>query len=125
VSIHLGNKLRRLRVENEITIRDLSRKIGLTEAAISQIENNKRTPSISSIIKIADFFVVSIDYLVSKRASLIFSDYFHDKEFAFIFSVYAQMTKKQKEELKRYLLFIRSSDKINLNCHDREECSRE
>lgn len=38
-----------------------------TAAAISQFENGKRTPEISALIDFADFFKVSLDYLLDRK----------------------------------------------------------
>lgn len=59
-----GEKIRYLRTKNNITSKELSKILDISESSISLYENGKRTPSIELIIKIADFFKVSTDFLL-------------------------------------------------------------
>ena len=60
----LGEKLRTLRTQYGLTIRELASELGITYGYITQIELDKRTPSAKVILKIADFFEVSADQLM-------------------------------------------------------------
>jgi transcriptional regulator with XRE-family HTH domain len=61
----LGAKLRYLRTRGDWTQLDVSRELGLAaHAHISYLEGNRKEPSIDLLLKIADFFGVSIDYLL-------------------------------------------------------------
>lgn len=42
-----------------------------TDAAVGMWENNKRTPDLKTLWKLADLFGVSIDYLVGRGAESI------------------------------------------------------
>ncbi len=53
-----------LRQENEIGQVELAQKLGVSRGIISLWENGLREPNMSSLIAIAKFFNVSIDYLV-------------------------------------------------------------
>lgn len=57
-------KLKTLREQNNLTQRSLAEKINVTHGAIGNWEMGKRDPDISTLVKIADYFGVSIDYLV-------------------------------------------------------------
>ena len=59
--------LKELRKELNITQKDLAKKLDLTQATISDWEVSKVEPSIEWLIRIADFFNVSIDYLVGRE----------------------------------------------------------
>lgn len=59
-----GQNLEKLRLAKKISKRELSKKIGVTEATISYYESGKRSPSSENLIKISDFFKVSIDVLL-------------------------------------------------------------
>ena len=56
--------IRYLRIKNKLSSKDLSRILNISESSISLYESGKRMPSISLIIKIADYFNVSTDYLL-------------------------------------------------------------
>ena len=55
-----------LRKEAKITQADLAEKIGISRAALSLYEIEKREPDFETIEKIADFFEVSTDYLFGR-----------------------------------------------------------
>lgn len=56
----IGKKLRQLRIEKEMTLKDLANKVNLTTSHISQIENNKTVPSIPTLMELAKALDVSI-----------------------------------------------------------------
>ena len=60
-----GERLRRLRRDANITQSDLASHIGVVPSAIGKYERlNGAYPSVDALIKIADYFNVSIDYLL-------------------------------------------------------------
>ncbi|MCP4162095.1 MAG: helix-turn-helix transcriptional regulator [Deltaproteobacteria bacterium] len=59
-----GKKLRQLRKEKEWSQDELSARIGIDGRHISRYENGKFMPSADVIVKIAQAFNVSIDYLL-------------------------------------------------------------
>ncbi len=60
----LGNRIRSLREDQDLTQKELSTMIGLTPKMISFYENNQRTPPIDILLKISRIFDVDINYLV-------------------------------------------------------------
>ncbi|MBE5805524.1 MAG: helix-turn-helix transcriptional regulator [Clostridiales bacterium] len=46
-------KLREIRIEKNISIRELSRKTGISKSHLNYIENGEREPTISVIVRIA------------------------------------------------------------------------
>ena len=61
---YFSRNLKLLRVEKNIGQELLAEKIGVSKGIISMWENGLKEPKISSVIKIADFFEISIDELV-------------------------------------------------------------
>ena len=59
-----GEKIRYLRIKSNLTSKELSRILNISESSISLYENDKRKPSIKLIVKMADFFNVSTDFLL-------------------------------------------------------------
>jgi len=59
-----GDNLKSLRVERHIGQNDLARTLDLSNASISYWENGKQEPSASALFKLAQFFGVSVDYLI-------------------------------------------------------------
>lgn len=52
--------------ERLCVMEQLGKDISITRATISNFENEQRKPSLDMIIKLADYFQVSIDYLVGR-----------------------------------------------------------
>lgn len=60
-------KLRELRKLKNITMKELGQKINVAESTISLYESGKREPDYQTLKKLADFFNVSIDYLIGRN----------------------------------------------------------
>lgn len=58
----IGNKIKRLRKEKEMTQRDLSKALNVVHSTISNWEHGRRLPSVAELKRIADFFAVSLSY---------------------------------------------------------------
>ena len=59
--------IKELREEKELTKTALANALGLSHTAIVNWENGLKVPSIFTLIKIADFFDVSLDVLVGRK----------------------------------------------------------
>lgn len=62
--IDFGNKLKTLRIQNNLTQAQLAAKLDLTKSVISAYENGLRMPSYEVLITIARIFKVTTDYLL-------------------------------------------------------------
>lgn len=60
-------RLRALREKRRISRRVLSELCGLSRSAISRYERGERMPAIDDAVQIADFFGVSLDYLMGRE----------------------------------------------------------
>jgi transcriptional regulator with XRE-family HTH domain len=64
---HMANlKLKELRKEHKLTQEQISILLNVKQNTYSQYENGVREPDIDNLIKLADIFKVSIDYLVGR-----------------------------------------------------------
>jgi len=61
-----AERLTDLRKQKSITMKELATTINITKAAVGNLENEYRSPSLDTIVALADFFNVSIDYLVGR-----------------------------------------------------------
>jgi transcriptional regulator with XRE-family HTH domain len=52
--VYIGENVRRLRVREAMTQRELAAKAGITETTLSRIERDVREPHMSTIRKLAD-----------------------------------------------------------------------
>lgn len=60
----LGERLKLIRKENNLTQEELGKIFGLTKYSISLYENNKTSPNDDFKAKIASYFNVSVDWLL-------------------------------------------------------------
>lgn len=63
----LGENIRRLRQERGLCQEELGRRIGASKQSVSNWENGNITPSIDLLLRLADFFGVSTDYLLGRN----------------------------------------------------------
>ena len=59
-------RIKELRNEQHITQLKLAMDLDMSQNTISRYENGEREPGIAELIRIADYFRVSIDYLVGR-----------------------------------------------------------
>ncbi len=62
-----GEQLNGLRIENNLSRMDLAEKLNVSVRLISYWENGQRECDFDMLIKIADIFSVSIDYLLGRK----------------------------------------------------------
>lgn len=60
---------RYLRFLNDLSRKELANILGISEQAVGQFENNKKDPSLQTLSKLADYFKVSIDFLLGREDS--------------------------------------------------------
>ena len=56
--------LRKLRLEKGISQQQLANEVWVTQQSINKYENHNIEPDIDTLVKLADYFQTSIDYLV-------------------------------------------------------------
>lgn len=56
--------LRKLRDEAGISQKSLAEAIGVSQQSVNKYENHNIEPDIGTLIRIADFFNISVDYLI-------------------------------------------------------------
>lgn len=59
-------RLRELRKARHMTQIGLAIKLNMTQNTVSRYESGEREPGIAELVQIADFFDVSIDYLLER-----------------------------------------------------------
>ena len=67
----LGDRIRKRRVELNMTQEELGKQIGVTKVAICSYENNTRTPKLDTISKLAVTLNLEIGYLLGQDVSII------------------------------------------------------
>ena len=62
----MENNLKKLRKEKGYTQIALQMKTGIEQALLSKFENGERVPPTETLIKLAEFYDVSIDYILCR-----------------------------------------------------------
>ncbi|MFW6229706.1 MAG: helix-turn-helix domain-containing protein, partial [Halanaerobium sp.] len=119
-----GSQLKKLRKNNKITQKELAKILGLAQTTIANYENNSRFPNQETLLEIADYFDVTLDYLITGKKnrtnlkeekstnllSLIPKDpYFKDNEIAKKYFHY--LLNYQKKEAQN--LILKQAEKNN------------
>ncbi len=63
----LGNKIQEIRKNNNLTQEEFAQKFYVTRQTVSNWENNKNYPDMSSLKMISDTYGISFDELLKKR----------------------------------------------------------
>lgn len=64
ISVTLGERLKFLRQTRKKTLEELAADLDTTKTTLSRYENNKRVPDAEFIIRLANYFKVSSDYIL-------------------------------------------------------------
>lgn len=95
-------RLKKLRIQNDISQKELAESLHLSKGVISSYESGKSLPNCQTLILIAHFFNVSIDYITG--VTNVYSTFPIDNELAqdpdepyFTFSIYVYELNKLYE----------------------------
>ncbi|SCW52031.1 DNA-binding transcriptional regulator, XRE-family HTH domain [Paenibacillus tianmuensis] len=117
--VRIGDKIALLREKQALTQEELSSKINISRASLSHYEKNRREPDYETVVKIADFFKVSIDYLLGRTEdprvvlepevrAFVDSLELSDEKIIDRFSLTVDGMKLTFDEAKRFIAFVRA-----------------
>lgn len=61
-----AQRLRDLRTQSNVSVANLCEAVGITKSAVSRFEHGKDNPNYNTLCALADYFNVSLDYLVGR-----------------------------------------------------------
>lgn len=64
----MENKLKELRKSRGYTQVSVQMQTGIEQALLSKFENGERTPPTETLVRLADFYNVSIDYILCRTS---------------------------------------------------------
>ena len=67
----LSENIKRLRQAKGLNQVELAKRLGVTKQCVSNWENDNVVPSIEMLIKIADFFNVTTDYILGRNDKVL------------------------------------------------------
>lgn len=120
-----GNRIAELREQKGWTQEQLATYIGITRAALSHYEKNRREPDYETLTQLANLFQVSVDYLIGRTDRPVlpvdrdvqqFVDDLElsDAEILKKFNLMIDGRKLTDEEAKRFIAFVRAERMMNL-----------
>jgi len=62
----MDNNLRKLRKDRKLTQVELQMRTGIEQALLSKFETGERIPPTETLVALADFYNVSIDYILCR-----------------------------------------------------------
>jgi len=63
----IGERLRKLRKANNLTQEQVAAYLNVAKSTISQYENNINEPDLETIIRLADWYDVTLDYMMGRE----------------------------------------------------------
>jgi transcriptional regulator with XRE-family HTH domain len=63
---HFGKRISLLRQKHRLTQEEASMRLGISRSSLSHYETSRREPDYNTLQKFADFYGVSMDYLMSR-----------------------------------------------------------
>ena len=64
----IGSKIKAARIEKKLTQEQVAELLGVSRQTISNWENEKSYPDIISVIKMSEYYDISLDYSSKKQA---------------------------------------------------------
>ncbi|MFD2133301.1 helix-turn-helix domain-containing protein [Pseudogracilibacillus auburnensis] len=124
--IVLGDRLKKLRSDKRITQEKLGKKVNVTKVSISGYENGNRSPDTETLQRLANYFEVSVDYLLGRtdnpnppnsefnpmdEINRLIKEYDIDQSGFFDIEKWKAMGPEEIKQLEEYFEFITSRAK--------------
>ncbi|ELC8416824.1 helix-turn-helix domain-containing protein [Clostridium perfringens] len=101
----LGKKIKELRLANELTIKDLSKKTGIGQSTISELETGKaKKPRFDTLVKIANVLEVDVNYLLGNDKDDM--QIINNPELKEFVDLYLQTDDETKKLIKKLMIKI-------------------
>ena len=108
----LRKRITEARGNHGLSQAELAVEAGVTPAAISQIENGHRVPTIPVLHRIADVLGVSLDFLIGKTDKSEIEDMLQHEEFKTFFRGFESLDETDKEFIKKNIEFLRTKVRV-------------
>ncbi len=111
-----GNKLYNLRTQQNIGQKEFANYLHVSVSTISNYENNVHEPDLPTMVKIADYFNVSIDYLLNRTEytypmSYLGRHMLPDYTYSNILNTIIELSRTSQTDLVNYLSMLKLRDK--------------
>lgn len=102
-----AQRLRELRKNKDITQIEFARQFNIATGTIGMWETGKRQPDYDTLLSIAKYFDVSVDYLLGKEDSPTLDEQLDGVDFALYGEIH-DLTEEEKRDILSYVQFKKS-----------------
>ncbi|MFC4619351.1 helix-turn-helix domain-containing protein [Camelliibacillus cellulosilyticus] len=74
MTLTLGQRLKKIREDHGMTAQQLAKELNLLKTVVWGFEMDKREPTVSNLLKYADYFGVSVDHLLGRNERPVFNE---------------------------------------------------
>lgn len=107
-----ASMLKKLREENSITQEILAHNLGITRSTVAGYETKDKQPDYERLLQIADYFHVSVDYLLTGSESSTLSTIYTDKKAEQqLLKAYAKLSLESQEQVQDYIQLLELKEK--------------
>lgn len=113
----MGNRIRELRKAKRLTMKQLGEELGVAESTISQYETGKRQMDNETLLRLGEFFDVSVGYILgaegnTKAPTGIGEREMSDAELKFaLWGNCEDVSDEDLADVRRYAAFVRERKK--------------
>ncbi|WP_010279824.1 helix-turn-helix domain-containing protein [Paenibacillus senegalensis] len=107
----LGNRIKHLREQASLSQKRLAEALGISNVQLSRYETGDRKPDPDTIRQIADYFDVSVDYLLGRDTPSKPSPDLDDPELTILFRSLQSASPEIREETRKFLEFLMEKEK--------------
>ena len=112
----VGKRLKQLRQEKGLSIRELAKEIGLSHNTLAAYERHDMMPSLENGFIVAEYFEMPVEYFL--KGKKVFTD-FNDATLLELFREVDEMNTEYRSMAKRYLR------KLVKNCQEKGELEKD
>ena len=105
----IGNILKQLRKSKGVSADEVSKVLGISRQGYTNYENEIREPNINNLIKLAEYFEVTVDYLLGREEQKFIEDISKvtDSELdKMLIQFFVELPEKSKQGFRDYLLSV-------------------
>lgn len=109
LDMSVGSRITELRRKRNLTQEGLAKKVGISRAALSHYEKDRREPDYDTLIKLSDFFDVDIGYILGVKNKT--EELLNDPETQLMFENWKDMSKEERKEAIEMIKYIQFKNK--------------
>lgn len=112
----LGNKIKKLRLQKKLSLRELSEKIDISISFLSDIENNRSRPSLERLIDLSKGLETSVAYLVGEENTVathpVFNRFQNNPNFQKLLEEFKDFDEWSTEEIEEIITYLQVKRKM-------------